>query len=69
MQPHWYGFANVLNVSIEMHPDHREALLPAAEALCKALNEIGITASVAEKLIGAISTTADAIHVLVGEKR
>lgn len=69
MQPHWYGVANVLNVSIELHPEYRKELLPAAEALSKALNEIGIAASVGDKPIGGISATTNAIHILVGEKR
>ena len=69
MTPHTYGVANVLNVDIEMTPDHRKNLLPAAEALAKVLNEIGIATAVMDTPIGSTSTNADAIHVLVGEKR
>jgi hypothetical protein len=64
---HWYGIMAVINVSIELHPESREKLLPAAEALAAALNGIGITATAGE--FNNSSTNADAIHVLIGPKR
>ena len=69
MEWHWYGVANVLNVSIELTPEHRSKLLPAAEALAKVLNDIGIAAEVEDHPISGTSATADAIHILVREKR
>ncbi|MGJ4915919.1 hypothetical protein ACQR10_13315 [Bradyrhizobium sp. HKCCYLRH2060] len=66
---HFYGVANVLNVSIELTPEHRSELLPAATALAKVLNDIGIVAQVEAAPISGASANADAIHSLVGEKR
>jgi hypothetical protein len=63
-----YGEANVSNVVIELEPENRDRLLPAATALVDALNEIGISASVAQVRINEISATRDAIHILVGPK-
>jgi hypothetical protein len=67
ISPHWYGVANVLNVSIEMAPESRDKLSPAAEALTKVLNDIGIAAAI--NTVGSGSANEDAIHILVGEKR
>jgi hypothetical protein len=67
MTPHWYGVANVLNVSIEMAPSNRDKLLPAAQALARALNAIGIVTTLDG--VGTDSANDDAIHFLVGEKR
>jgi hypothetical protein len=39
------GTALAQNVEIELDPLHRDALLPAANALIEALNRIGIRAS------------------------
>lgn len=63
-----YGVANVSNVSIELNPENRDKLLPAAEALSRALNGIGIVTAVENHLISAASGTSDAIHFLVGTK-
>jgi hypothetical protein len=59
MTPHWYGVANVLNVSVQVDPKSRDELLPAAEALVKVLNEIGITAAL--ETIGSTSANFDAV--------
>ena len=67
MTPHYYGEANVLNVSIQVDAQSRDRLLPAAEALVKVLNEIGITAAI--ETTGSGSGNVDAVHILVGEKR
>lgn len=67
MQPRRYGVANVVNVSIEVHPKSLENLLPAAKALADALSETGIEATAGE--FNNSSGNVDAIHVLVGEKR
>lgn len=64
---HVYGQIGVINVSVEIHPQSREKLLPAARELAAALNEIGIEATA-----GAFNNTSintDAIHLLVGPKR
>jgi hypothetical protein len=68
MESHTYGLANVLNVSIELNPETREKLLPAAEALAAGLNRIGIVAQVEDRPISGTSNNADAVHVLVGIK-
>ncbi len=68
MQVHMYGYANVSNVSIELSPENREKLLPAANALAEALNSIGITAVVEGGIISGTSATNHAIHFLVGPK-
>jgi hypothetical protein len=68
MQQHVYGVANVLNVSIELSPEKRDELLPAANALAEALNGIGLAATVEPHVISGTSATTDAIHVLVGDK-
>jgi len=64
-----YGVANVLNISIELSPENRDALLPAANALADALNGIGIAAVVEATIISSASENANALHFLVGEKR
>ena len=69
MTPHWYGIANVLNVAIELSPEHRDDLLPAATALATALADVGIVAKVEDHIVSGVSTSTDAIHILVGEKR
>jgi hypothetical protein len=69
MQRHVYGVANVLNVSIELDPEFRDRLLPAANSVVTALNEVGITAGVEGHPISGVSATKDAIHILVGEKQ
>ena len=63
----FYGVMGVINVSVEIHPQSRAGLLPAAEALAQALNEVGITASVGT--FNNSSVNADAVHLLVGPKR
>ena len=63
-----YGEANVSNVSIELSPENREKLLPAATALAGVLNEIGIAAQVERQIIASRSETTDAIHILVGDR-
>jgi hypothetical protein len=68
MQRRVYGVANVSNVDIELSPEHREQLLPAATALVEALNGVGIAAEIMPTLISGISANKDAVHVLVGEK-
>jgi hypothetical protein len=68
MRTHVYGIANVSNVSVELSPELREQLLPAAEALVSALNEVGIAAVVEHQPISAVSATKDAIHFLVGDR-
>lgn len=64
---HRYGRMAVINVSIEVHPESREKLLPAAKALAEALNGIGIAATVA--YFNNSSMNANAVHLLVGPKR
>ena len=64
---HVYGRIGVINVSIEIHPQSHDKLLPVAEALVGVLNEIGIAATVAA--FNNSSTNTDAIHLLVGPKR
>jgi hypothetical protein len=68
MEPHTYGLANVLNVSIELNPETRGQLLPAAEALAAGLSVIGIAAQVEDHPISGTSDNAEAIHILVGNK-
>jgi hypothetical protein len=68
MQYHLYGEANVINLDIELHPPHRETLLPAANALADALNQIGITTTIQPVVISGSSQNVDAIHILVGQK-
>jgi len=68
MTPHTYGVANVSNISIELTPEYREKLLPAANALADALNGIGIAATVEANPISGASTTPDAVHLLIGAK-
>ena len=64
---HISGSASVINVSIEVHPVNLEKLKPAAEALAGALKEIGIEATTGD--FNNNSMNADAIHILVGQKR
>ena len=68
MARHAYGVANVSNVSIELSPGKRDALLPAANALAEVLSSIGIAAVVEPHPISGVSQTVDAIHFLVGAK-
>ncbi len=60
------GPAAVIGVSIEIHPEQRDRLLPAAEALASALKDIGIEAKAGE--FNVHNTNPDAIHVLIGRK-
>jgi hypothetical protein len=69
MQQHAYGEANVSNVAIELTPEKRAELLPAAKALASALNAVGIVTEIMDNPISGISNTADAVHFLVGEKQ
>jgi hypothetical protein len=69
MQYHLYGEANVSNLDIELSPEKREKLLPAAQALAEALNEIGIATTIQPVVISGSSLNADAIHILVGERQ
>jgi hypothetical protein len=68
-QPHTYGVANVSNVSIELNPESRAKLLPAAQALSDALNSLGIAATVEPNVISSSSMNFDAVHILVGAKQ
>jgi hypothetical protein len=63
---HVYGLVNVGNVSIEMAPESRARLTPAAEALAAVLNEIGIDAVTYDD--NNSSVNPNVIHVLVGPK-
>lgn len=62
-----FGLANVVNVSIEMHPSHKVALTPAAEALAQALREIGVTVST--EYNNNASANENVLHFLIGEKQ
>jgi hypothetical protein len=68
-QLHWYGLSNVLNVSLEMNPEGKAKLLPAAQALVDTLKGIGIEASIEPTIVSSQSANADAIHFMVGDKR
>jgi hypothetical protein len=57
----------VINVSLEVRPQYRDWLLPAAEALADALRAIGIEATTTDNNNG--SQNDDAVHVIVGPKR
>ena len=57
----------VNNVSIEVRPDSRAKLMPAAEALGAALGAIGIKANTGDN--NNSSQNDDAIHLIVGPKR
>ncbi len=63
---HWYGIANVSDVSIEVHPASRPKLMPAAEALAEALRAVGIAV---HNDNNNTSQNDDAIHFLVGTKQ
>jgi hypothetical protein len=63
---HQYGLAGVTNISIEVHPAFRSALLPAADALADALRAIEIDV---HNDNNNSSQNDDAIHFLVGPKR
>lgn len=72
VKPNWpgnhvYGRVAANDVSIELAPQFRDKLLPAANALVEALNGIGIKAYI--KFFNNSSMNADAIHILVGPKR
>lgn len=60
------GPAAVIGVSIEIHPEQRDRLLPAAEALASALNDIGIEARAGG--FNVHNTNPNAIHLLIGKK-
>jgi hypothetical protein len=60
------GSVAVTNVEIHLFPRERDLLLPAATALISALNEVGIDA--ADAGYNASSATANAIHILIGDK-
>ena len=62
-----YGRANVSNVSLEVRPDFRSALMPAVEALAAALRAVDIDVNTADN--NNASQNDEAIHVLVGPKR
>jgi hypothetical protein len=64
---HLYGEMGVNNVSIEVRPQSRAELMPAAEALAAALEAIGITATTGDN--NNSSQNDDAIHLIVGPKR
>jgi hypothetical protein len=66
MNPHKYGVANVENVTIELAPESREQLMPAATALANAFKQIGIDATVTGKNNN--STNAGVIDLLLGAK-
>ena len=66
MNPHRYGVANVENISIELAPESREQLMPAATALANAFKQVGIDATVTRKNNG--STNAGVIDLLLGTK-
>ena len=63
----WYGEMGVNNVSIEVRPESRAKLMPAAEALSAALEAIGIKATTGDN--NNSSQNDDAIHLIVGPKR
>ena len=67
MNPHRYGVANVENISIELPPESREQLIPAATALANAFKQIGIDATVTRKNNG--STNVGVIDLLLGGKQ
>jgi len=64
---HLMGIMSVINVSIEVYPDNRDKLQPAADALVEALKSAGIEATTGD--FNNSSTNNDAIHLLVGPKR
>ena len=64
---HLMGIMSVINVSIEVYPDNRGKLQPAADALVEALKSAGIEATTGD--FNNSSTNNDAIHLLVGPKR
>ncbi|RQH12681.1 hypothetical protein [Bradyrhizobium sp. RP6] len=61
------GSALAQNVEIEIDPSQRQSLLPAADALIRALNQIGIDAR--EAPYTSVNGNPHAIHVMVGPKR
>ena len=61
------GSALAQNVEIEIDPNQRQALLPAAEALIQALNQIGIDAR--EAPYTSVNGNPHAVHIMVGPKR
>jgi len=64
---HLYGEMGVNNVSIEVRPQFRSTLMPAAIALAGALKAIGIEATTDDD--NNSSQNDDAIHLIVGPKR
>ena len=64
---HVYGQNPSINVGVELHPQSKEALTPAAEALVEALEAIEIEATIT--YFNTSSQNSDAVHVLVGPKR
>jgi hypothetical protein len=67
MNPHKYGVANVENISIELAPESREHLMPAATALASAFKQIGVEAVVTEKNNNSINVGV--IDLLIGTKQ
>jgi hypothetical protein len=61
------GSVGATNVEIHLHPQSRDALLPAATALIEVLNKMGIAATDAG--FNAHSENASAIHILIGAKQ
>jgi hypothetical protein len=64
----WVALVWASNVEIHLHPSERARLLPAAEALTAALNDIGILAETCETL-NVHNDNPTAIHIAVGDKR
>jgi chromosome segregation ATPase len=60
------GSVGATGVSIHLHPEQRERLLPAASALISALQDVGIAAS--DGGFNTHNNTPSAIHVLIGRK-
>ena len=64
---HLMGVMAVINVSIELHPENREKLLQAANALAAALKSVDVETTTDD--FNNSSENSDAIHLLVGPKR
>jgi hypothetical protein len=65
---HTYGEMGVVNIELEIFPDARAKLLPAAKALAAALNDIGIDANIPISPNNS-SINPGVIHLLVGMKQ
>lgn len=63
-----YGEMGVVNVELELFPETRAKLLPAAKALAAALNDIGIDANIPVSPNNS-SANPTVIHLLVGMKQ